>query len=204
MRLNTFPCIYLSIYFIFLWTSIHVLCPFFGLFLLNCKFDVFILMPSSQFFSPWHFWCLLASDELLSEPGMEWASLQVVDWNGLLSGSWSCWQRQGSPGRTRTFVSQIPDSGPFSLSEGPIHVLALIMTFSKVRIWFEALSLGGEWVPLTQRLFQKVEDPENSDLLVGLLYLLSSFVPGIFRCSLIPSLFLELQVIPTESLYELG
>lgn len=170
MRLNTFSCIYLS-FFISLWISIHVLCSFFGLFLLKHKFDVLILMPPPQ---------VLLSMTLLMSAGLRWTPLSAWHgvgittclWNEMGSsvaakgqwGSWSCWQRQGSPGRTRAFVSQIPVSVPFSLSEGPIPALPLIMTFSKVRVWFEALSLWGEWVALTQRLFWKVEDPENSDL----------------------------------------
>lgn len=121
---------------------------------------------------------------------MEWVSLHACGmkwapkWQPRVSDAAGVVDKGRFSRKDQNFVSQIPVSVLFSLSEGPIHALSLIMPFSKVRIWFEAYPSEGNCWLLLRGSSKRLRTQRILIYLVGLLYLLSSFVLRIFRCSL--------------------
>lgn len=47
-----------------------------------------------------------------------------------------------------------------------LHLAFLITPFSKIRVYLDAWTLRTEYMPLTQILFQSVENPENSEVFI--------------------------------------
>ena len=204
--------------FFFLWTSCHL--PFFGLFLLNGK---------SHW--PW-IWCVGISVLLpippsvahLMSPGLKfialraWCGIGITKylWNemGSASGSQvvSEADRFGDKGKDQRSLQNC--IGDFLCLESCIcalsplrgaRILALpYLAFSEVRVQFEALSLRGNGWLLLRGSSERLRTQIIMIYLLGLIYLLSSFVPGHLQMLLDLAFVLGAPSDPTGSLCELG